>query len=707
MTIDFLSPKSRHLDTASILQQDVSPPCVSKKKTLYSLISLFLIASLLVMPLQILNKISELSSRKQEALAAGIEGFKQIGEASERIALFDLKGAHQNFLQAAKNLELVDAQLNTLPETLQTFMKLFPGTKTPLATAQAMLSIGRNLTESGRLLTNGFAIFEEEGTMNIALKLSSLNTHIKAALPFIQRANQALEDIDPAILSAQNFAMWRILKKNLPMLESSTESALLLTRIGQKLLGDDIMRRYLVIFQNNAELRGSGGFMGSFALIDVFRGEIRHLEIPGGGFYDLQGSLLENITPPFPLTLLKTRFEAQDANWSPDFPTAARQILWFYEQTSGRTVDGVIAINATLLPKVLSIVGSIDVPTFQKTLDAENVLFELQKTVELEYDREENRPKAIIASAFPILFEKILTANQGDWKKLSLILKQGLTERDVQIFLNDTELETIIDALGMSGKILETSAQEDSLFVVHSNIGGKKSDRVMYDDINYAIQFDETTHSWIATVTLNREHRGHKGEQFSGERNVDYLRVYTPLGSQLISANGFDLIDPKLFKLVPADQTQSPEFLEIQQNLHKDPISNTDIYNEAGKTVFGNWLVTDPGETKTATLQYRLPFILPAVVSDTLPQDKESHTEPLEAMRRYSFILQKQSGSNETDFHFTILLPQPSQIIRSNVAFASEQIGETVQASSYSYFVQATKEDIVINATIAMNGMKQ
>ena len=83
--------------------------------------------------------------------------------------------------------------------------------------------------------------------------------------------------------------------------------------------GDKQLKRYLIVFQNNNEIRPTGGFMGSFALVDIQKGKILNIDIPGGGTYDLKGQMKKEVEPPLPLQLSNNRWEFQDANWFPDF----------------------------------------------------------------------------------------------------------------------------------------------------------------------------------------------------------------------------------------------------------------------------------------------------------------------------------------------------------------------------------------------------
>ena len=82
-----------------------------------------------------------------------------------------------------------------------------------------------------------------------------------------------------------------------------------------------------------------------------------------------------------------------------------------------------------------------------------------------------------------------------------------------------------------------------------------------------------------------------------------------------------------------------------EKTLTKDEASDTDIFEESGKTVFGNWVYTNPGETATLTYKYRLPF--------KIDMEKESGN--------FSLLAQKQSGSFGSSFEAEIKFPESWQ----------------------------------------------
>src|SRR3989338_7466370 len=133
--------------------------------------------------------------------------------------------------------------------------------------------------------------------------------------------------------------------------------------------------------------------------------------------------------------------------------------------------------------------------------------------------------------------------------------------------------------------------RQDYLMVVHTNLGGGKSDASIEETIEQEAVI-AADGSVIDTVTLKRVHTGRPGELFYGDANLDYVRLYVPAGSELLAAGGFTYPTEESF-LVADEWFKDDEDLtryEEERGVHVQ--SGTRLTREFGKTVFGNWIVT-------------------------------------------------------------------------------------------------------------------
>lgn len=393
----------------------------------------------------------------------------------------------------------------------------------------------------------------------------------------------------------------------------------------QDFLGVNHDRRYLLVFQNNNEMRASGGFIGSYALADVREGHLRNLEMPAGGSYDTEGGMRVLMAAPQPLWLVSPLWHFWDANWWPDWPTSARNLMWFYEKSDGPTVDGVISFTPTVLEKILTVIGPVDMTKdYGVVVDADNFWITTQDIIERTGNpelfkdsenklistttiSEKTRPKKILGD----LTNKILTELPSRMDKemavkLATVLEESLRSKQILLYFNNENLQSKVDSHNWSGSV-DNKTLGDYLMVVNTNIAGQKTDRVISQFINHSAEVlaDGTI---IDNVKIERVHTGKKGDLYTGVRNVDWMRLYVPLGSTLISAGGFSSPDIKYFES-PDPSWQTNEILSITEDKAvTDPLSGVKIYNENGRTVFANWSMVDPGQSAVINFSYKLPF---------------------------------------------------------------------------------------------------
>ena len=157
-----------------------------------------------------------------------------------------------------------------------------------------------------------------------------MNRELKIAMPFLLQVDANFSSVREENIPFEYREEFSRMRGALHTLSGNMKD---ITDLGDGILrifAKDQLRRYLVVFQNNTELRATGGFIGSFALVDFANGKIKHIEIPTGGPYDLAGSLRETVMSPQPLHIVNPIWQFQDANWFPDFPTSAKKIMWFY-----------------------------------------------------------------------------------------------------------------------------------------------------------------------------------------------------------------------------------------------------------------------------------------------------------------------------------------------------------------------------------------
>lgn len=611
-----------------------------------------LMVAIIMSPIGILNYLQSLRGSETKIIQTATAAAGALTTATDAVSAQDFLAAHDTFGAASQQFAAASDQLNGVNRFVTALAKLIPTTRDSVTSASALLLVGEQLSRAGAAVASGLDAWQNPDK-TLTEKLALLRTQLLVALPAVRAATTALPDIDPKVVPPEAADRIQQLKTYLPAAVGALDDVVALTDFGETFLGRDGLKRYLIVFQNNHEIRPTGGFIGSFALVDIANGTVKNIEVPGGGSYDLQGSLRPQVAAPGPLRLINPRWEFQDSNWFPDFPTAAQKMEWFYENAGGPTVDGVIAINASVVESLLDIVGPITVDG--KLVTADNFFDVTQRAVELDYDKVANRPKEFIGNAAPILFERLLSADQEQLVGLIAVLNDGVTRHDIQLALTDPNQQAVAQRFGWDGAIRQ--APQDYLMVVNSNIAGQKTDGVISQKVFHQAKILSDGRV-IDTVKIIREHHGIEGQQFSGVRNVNYVRLYVPQGSTLLSASGLQPPDESLFKSSEEYQ-QDADLVAVTGLSETDPATGVKINTEFGKTVFGGWTQVYPGKTMVTTFEYQLPF----TVSFARYHTSWAWLNALEARLQvtvptatYSALFQKQSGV-ESDLYSFVEFP--------------------------------------------------
>lgn len=631
-----------------------------------------LVSFVFVLPLHAMETIGDLRGAKNNLSSVGTEAMAKLSEAVSLITV-DSVAAAASFEAAGKNFGAARSTIADLNSTASLLLSVLPSTRAAYLSGDHLIAAGEALAAAGEKISQGLSAARTDG-LDATGRLTILTDTLETILPSLEQADKDLKKVDPTVLPTEYQDRFSELHALLPAFIAAAKKATDFSEALAVLLGAEDKKRYLLLFQNNTEIRPTGGFLGSFAVLDVSRGEITNLEVPGGGSYDLQGSLKKNLVAPLPIQLVSARWEFQDSNWFPNFPTSARQALEFYDSAGWPTVDGVVAVNATFFSSLLDLLGPVEMNEYDRIIDSENFLFETQKMVEYDYaayqdkdiDRQEAAPKIFIGDLAKKLLAKIKDIDPAAWLRVLDLAQNGLTEKDIQLYFPDEKIQKAVRELEWTGEIKQTDG--DYLMVVNANLGGGKTDLVISEKINLEVAV-QTDGRIINTLTVERRHNGLNGAMFTGVNNVNFMRVYAPKGSRLISADGFSIPDVSLFEKPDADWERDLDVLFEEETMEIDSASGTMISEEAGKTVFGNWTQTRPGETSIATFVYELPFKLSSPTGlIQAAKDKIGLTDGL----TYSLLTQKQSGSLDRQTAVTVNAPNLKTV------WSSEKNGQTV-----------------------------
>ncbi len=239
---------------------------------------------------------------------------------------------------------------------------------------------------------------------------------------------------------------------------------------------------YLVIFQNTLELRPTGGFIGNFAEVTLKNGSVKNYTIYNTNVFDY-GKPGIDAPEPYKNMLGIQTMQLRDSNWSPNFPTTAQQIIDIYKLEGGtKNIDGVIAINASVLPEILKLIGPISINSIDNELTSENVLLEVQYELNFGFlDKgisRDSRKEPIKDLAFEI-DNRINKASIYKLYRLANMFLDQAHQKQILFWSKDNDIQSKIVKLNWDGAVNLDTSEIDYFMLVDANLGALKTDYYM------------------------------------------------------------------------------------------------------------------------------------------------------------------------------------------------------------------------------------
>ncbi len=368
-----------------------------------------------------------------------------------------------------------------------------------------------------------------------------------------------------------------------------------LIKVLPQLLGESETKKYLIIFQNDKELRPTGGFMTYYAIFKVDQGDIQVER--SSNIYDLDETISNKPQAPEVLRkYLEVRtLNIRDTNLSPDFIESMDAFAEMYQESSAyEEVDGIIALDTHFLVNVIRILGEVEAAglkfnaEIEPRCDCPSVVFVLedQITRPVNYIRE-NR-KALIGELLFSIMQKALSSSPREyWGQL---VQQGMRdaqEKHVMFYLFDDGAQQGIEALGWAGKIRETEG--DYLHINDANLGGAKSNLFVKQNVRMDYTIDQGKVTKKVTVSYRNPYKHSVCDPEAGQLCLNaplrnWQRVYVPAGSTLNESRGSEV--------------------------------KVETFEDLGKTAFEGFMRVNPEGKAEISYTYTLPM---KVEGDTLP----------------------------------------------------------------------------------------
>ncbi len=391
--------------------------------------------------------------------------------------------------------------------------------------------------------------------------------------------------------------------------------------IAPQALGIPSAKNYLLLFQNDKEIRPTGGFMTAYATMTINNGQVN--STTSDDIYRLDEKLLHvcltkicPLTPPAPIVKylpevtgkVRSAWSMRDSNISPDVPTSAKEFERMYQMLGeGLPFDGIIFIDTQVVEQLIEVTGPIDVygtrysAEIDKRCNCPNVIYELESYAEIAAKGEKDR-KAVLG----VLMQQILARSVGaDIEKLPQLIEavaRLANNKHIMFFMHDEKSQKALSKLNWTGEIKQfdsdlPAGRQDYLHINDANFAGGKSNIYVEQTVTQEIDIQK---DGTVKKKISIEYKNPQGfNTWLNGINRDYVRFYVPKGSKLISSKGSE-----------------------------DPVTTIE---DLDKTVFEAFIQVRPQNSRKLEVEYELPY---------------------QPKGEYRLLIQKQPGAK--DFHYKI-----------------------------------------------------
>jgi hypothetical protein len=374
-----------------------------------------------------------------------------------------------------------------------------------VAVAQLVSDAGRPGLEAADLLEYhdgavGSTVYEN-GRINLDL-LAEVQPLLLEVEELLQQAAREAAEIARPILPPLRSAL-EDARTQVGDAASVASGGVSLLRALPRLAGASGDRKYLLAFQALGEARATGGVAGLFGVLGARDGKLRL------GRIDSYRTIFGHVSPKAVPSWYRQTYGIQgaldewpQANLSPNFPVGARVMLEYYEETFGRRLDGVIAVDAVALAALMEGTGPFEVEGFDEKITSDNVVRILSEDAYVDFPTQRSQNEFL--SALIRTFWDRIESGDVDVQALARGVGDAVGTQHLKIFVTDQKVRNELEELNADGSIERFGRNLQMVFT--NNYGVNKVDYYLHRSIDTRVEVGQGGDVRVRTeVTLRNE----------------------------------------------------------------------------------------------------------------------------------------------------------------------------------------------------------
>ena len=397
----------------------------------------------------------------------------------------------------------------------------------------------------------------EDRIVFMAQTLDKISPDLEKVELDITNAQKELDQIDPNRYP-QTLAGKNIRSKIIEVRSAINESAQLLSqakpliKLFPDLLGNPNAKTYMVLFQNDAELRPTGGFMTAYAFLRVTKGKIEPLS--SFDIYDLDARFNKKVPAHEAIKkyLNETYLNLRNSNMSPDYKVSMDLFYKYYRDIPGfPKPDGIIAIDTRFPVEILKVIGPIGVggwgnfgPQNDPACDCPQVVYALEQIADRPIAGYRTGRKAVLGPLMHSMMANAMGSPKHLWPKLVNVVLDSIKQKHLLFYFLEDKTQKVAEDFNAAGRIRPYAY--DYLHINDANLGGAKSDMYITRQVEQEIETGNGTVTKTVSISYHNPRKGSNCNLEAGQLCLngvyrDYVRLLVPKGSKLLSVVGSEV----------------------------------------------------------------------------------------------------------------------------------------------------------------------